>query len=150
MHKGKYDCDDIEPTNEEYLAQTKAVKSKKSAKQYQMLLSGETNTVDIIDYFPFDLKSTKKIKVTASSKPTDRIRILIKKKTAAGTEMINTKESEKTLFHIQPKMHYRKERTISWYGWMTVKTYRYPTRFRQLRWISRNIFHPSIEYHIKT
>lgn len=90
----KYNCDDIEPNNKEDLAQTIAVKSKKSAQKYQMLLSGETNTVDMIDYFTFDLKSAKKIKVTASSQSTDRIRILIKKKTATGTEVINTKESE--------------------------------------------------------
>lgn len=90
----KYACDDIEPNNKEDLAQPMVVKSQKSVKKYQMILSGETNSVDMIDYFTFDLKSAKKIKVTASSQETDRIRVLIKKKTETGTEVINTKESE--------------------------------------------------------
>lgn len=90
----KYICDDKEPNNKEDLAQHMAVNSKKNVKKYQMLLSGETNSLDMIDYFTFDLKSAKKVKITATAQGTDHIRVLIKKKTDTGMVMINTKENE--------------------------------------------------------
>lgn len=90
----KYDCDDIEPNNKEETAQSISIKSKKNAKKYNMLLSGETNSLDMIDYFSFDLKSSKKIAIRASAQGTDNIRVLIKKKTDNGTELINSKENE--------------------------------------------------------
>ena len=90
----KYICDDKEPNNKEDLAQTMAVNSKKNVKKYQMLLSGEANSLDMIDYFTFNLKSPQKIKITASALGTERIRILIKKKFDTGTAVINTKEDE--------------------------------------------------------
>ena len=59
-----------------------------------MLLSGETFEQDLIDQFQFKLNKAQKIKITATAKGTDHIRILLKKKTADGSDIINTDTTE--------------------------------------------------------
>lgn len=85
-----YKCDDQEPNEKEETAQKIVVKSGKKAISYKMLLSGETFEQDLIDQFVFKLNKAQKIKITANAKGTDRVRILLKEKTATGSEILNT------------------------------------------------------------
>ena len=62
-----------------------------------MLLSGETFEQDLIDQFQFKLNKAQKIRITSTAKGTDRIRILLKKQTADGSEILNT-DSDKQYF----------------------------------------------------
>lgn len=85
-----YKCDDQEPNEKEETAQKIAVKSGAKAISYKMLLSGETFEQDLIDQFEFKLNKAQKIKIRASAKGTDRIRILLKEKTTDGSEILNS------------------------------------------------------------
>lgn len=85
-----YKCNDQEPNEKEETAQKITVASGKKAISYKMLLSGETFEQDLIDQFEFKLNKAQKIKITASAKGTDRIRILLKEKTADGSEILNS------------------------------------------------------------
>lgn len=89
-----YDCDDLESNDKEESAQKMVLKSPKKAVTYHMILSGETFEQDLIDQFTFRLKAPQKIKITASADNTDRIRILLKRKTDSGSETVNTKSTE--------------------------------------------------------
>mgnify|MGYP004545250297 FL=1 len=86
----EYKCNDEEPNEKEESAQKIVLNSGKKAITYTMLLSGETFEQDLIDQFQFKLNKAKKIKITATAKGTGRIRILLKKKTADGSDVINT------------------------------------------------------------
>lgn len=89
-----YKCNDQEPNEKEETAQKITVASGKKAISYKMLLSGETFEQDLIDQFEFKLNKAQKIKITASAKGTDRIRILLKEKTADGSEILNSDTSD--------------------------------------------------------
>lgn len=93
----KYKCKDEEPNEKEESAQKIVVNAGKKAVTYPMLLSGETFEQDLIDQFQFKLNKAQKIRITSTAKGTDRIRILLKKQTADGSEILNT-DSDKQYF----------------------------------------------------
>lgn len=85
-----FHCEDIEPNNSEANAQPIIVANSKHVKKYQMLLSGEPNSLDMIDQFKFTLRKSQRVKISATANGTDRIRILLKKKTDDASETINS------------------------------------------------------------
>lgn len=89
-----YKSNDLEPNNSEENAQEMAISTKNKAPVYHMLLSGEPNSLDMIDQFRFHLQKEQKIQISATAKGTDRIRVLIKRKTDSGSETINTDATE--------------------------------------------------------
>ena len=93
----EYKCKDAEPNEKEESAQKIVVNAGKKAVTYPMLLSGETFEQDLIDQFQFKLNKAQKIRITSTAKGTDRIRILLKKQTADGSEILNT-DSDKQYF----------------------------------------------------
>lgn len=93
----EYKCKDEEPNEKEEFAQKIVVNAGKKAVTYPMLLSGETFEQDLIDQFQFTLNKAQKIRITSTAKGTDRIRILLKKQTADGSEILNT-DSDKQYF----------------------------------------------------
>ena len=93
----KYKCKDEEPNEKEESAQKIVVNAGKKAVTYPMLLSGETFEQDLIDQFQFKLNKAQKIRITSTAKGTDRIRILLKKQTADGSEILNT-DSDRQYF----------------------------------------------------
>lgn len=93
----EYKCKDAEPNEKEESAQKIVVNTGKKAVTYPMLLSGETFEQDLIDQFQFKLNKAQKIRITSTAKGTDRIRILLKKQTADGSEILNT-DSDKQYF----------------------------------------------------
>ena len=70
------------------------VTSSSKKKTYQMMLSGQKNNTDRIDYFTFTLDKKSKIVVSAKADVASNVRIIIKKKTADGYQIINEKENE--------------------------------------------------------
>lgn len=93
----EYKCKDAEPNEKEESAQKIVVNAGKKAVTYPMLLSGETFEQDLIDQFQFKLNKAQKIRITSTANGTDRIRILLKKQTADGSEILNT-DSDKQYF----------------------------------------------------
>lgn len=93
----EYKCKDEEPNEKEESAQKIVVNAGKKAVAYQMLLSGETFEQDLTDQFQFKLNKAQRIKITAVAEGTDRIRILLKKQTADGSEILNT-DADKQYF----------------------------------------------------
>lgn len=79
--------DDKEPNNAEENAQE--VKLSNKPMSYKMFLSDKQYDMDLIDYLKCSVKDNEKIKISASTNSTAKVRVLLKSKENGQTKVLN-------------------------------------------------------------